>query len=642
MLRTLTSAWRLPHPHTIGRDQLAAVVRATPAAALGALVNAAIVAVSMWNVVPHVELLAWLACTACIAGRQLFRRPGNRRSSNSPLSARTLRRSIIRSAIAALPWSILMLLFLGNLPHASELVLIAIGAGMAASGAVFLAPIYPAALTYVAVILLPAAFKCFLLTSSGYVPLGLLSLSYAGFLYAVIATKAHLLVERSQSSELLHQRDQLISAQNLRFESAINNMTQGLSFFDNDERLIVCNQHFVDMYRLDSARVRPGITLNEIVDMRYEVGSSPKMSRQEYLTRRSNAGRAGAVSDIVYELADGRTVEIRYRPMADGAWVATHEDITERRRLTQRLEDRTVLLQAVVDNFPGGIGYVDRDLRVILFNDKAKAILQVPEAFFANGPPRLEDLVRFHAERGEYGPGQVDELVVAKLALARSRQSFHYQRHRPDGRVVDLWGSPVDNGGFITTYLDITERHLSEAKIAHMATHDALTGLANRALLSQRLADAVAVAQTGERGIALLILDLNKFKLVNDTFGHPVGDLLLIAVAERLSRCVREEDGVTRLGGDEFAVVLHVRDPAEEARALAARILLALSPAYELGEHRVEIGASIGISVAHGVTADAERLIRHADTALYRAKAEGGNCCRFFEPEMERRVQWVA
>src|SRR5204863_8247866 len=109
------------------------------------------------------------------------------------------------------------------------------------SGSVFLAPIYPAALTYMGAILLPAALKCFLLTSSGYAPLGLLTLSYAGFLYAVIAAKAQLSVELTQSNELLRQRDNVISAQNMRFESAINNMTQGLCFFDRDERLIVCN-----------------------------------------------------------------------------------------------------------------------------------------------------------------------------------------------------------------------------------------------------------------------------------------------------------------------------------------------------------------------------------------------------------------
>lgn len=403
---SLTSGWRLPRPRSIGRDQLTAVVRAVPAAALGALINASIVIVSLWNDVSHVQILAWFAVTAGIASCQFAQRPPKTGSSGRPLSLRTLRRAIAKSAIAALPWSVLVTWYLGSLPHTAELVLIAVGAGMAASGSVFLAPIYPAALTYMAAILLPAALKCFLLHSSGYAPLGLLIVSYAAFLYVVIATKAQLSIELSQSGEMLRQRDQLISAQNLRFETAINNMTQGLCFFDGNERLIVCNQRFVEMYGLDPSRVRPGVTLSGIVDMRYEVSSCPAISKAEYLAWRSKAGRARDSSETVYQLANGRVVLIHYRPMADGAWVATHDDITESRKLSQRLEERTVLLQAIIDNFPGGIGYFDRDLRVVVCNDRAKQILDLPEAFFVNGPPRLEELIRFNAERGEIRAGR--------------------------------------------------------------------------------------------------------------------------------------------------------------------------------------------------------------------------------------------
>ena len=143
----------------------------------------------------------------------------------------------------------------------------------------------------------------------------------------------------------------------------------------------------------------------------------------------------------------------------------------------------------------------------------------------------------------------------------------------------------------------------------------------------------------GDRGIAVLMLDLNKFKQVNDSLGHPVGDLLLVAVAERLSGCVREHDAVARLGGDEFAIVLHVSEPALQAEGLATRILQAIGAPYQLGEHRVEIGTSIGIAVAQGVVADADELVKHADLALYRAKADGGNRYRFFEPSMELTAQ---
>lgn len=514
MLRTLSSAWRLPPPRTIGRDQVTAAVRALPAAALGALVNAVIVAVTLWNVVPHLELVGWFTCTAGISGSQLFHRPAGRPATNAPLSPRTIRRSMMKSAAAALPWSLLVVLFLGRLPHSSELILIAIGAGMAASGSVFLAPIYPAALTYMAVILVPAALKSFLLTSSGYGPLGFLSLSYAAFLYAVIATKAQLLVERSQSSALLQQRDELISAQNERLDTALENMSQGLVMYDAEWRIVVANSRFAEIYDLTPDQVTPGTTLREVLQRRMDKG-----------------------------------------------------------------------------HYPGKL---------------------------------------------------LDQVLAAVLARVEGDLWRQYVNELPDGRFVAVTSRPMGNGGYVVTLEDVTKQRRIEAKIAHMATHDALTDLANRNLFRDHLDKAAAAVRQGDRGVALLAVDLNKFKQVNDTLGHPAGDALLQAVAHRLTKCVRDEDCIARLGGDEFAVVLHARHPAEDAHLLASRILLALNAPYPLVDTWVEVGASIGIAVAHDASADTERLIREADIALYRAKADGGSRCRFFEPDMDRRSQRVA
>ena len=656
MLERIKAASRLPGGGQIGTDQLAAVLSATPAALLCGLVNTGIVALDLWRVAPRIEIVAWLFCSLAITGCLSVRRAEPRTREAAPLSQRAIRRTVLAAALSGCPWALLGVLYLGAVPHSNELILIAICAGMSASGSILLAPVYPAALAYMATVLLPFAIKCLAFSGPGYQLLGLLTLSYGAFLCAVIAASARLSVERTQAlhaltktTRQLTDRDEIITTQNLRFETALNNMTQGLCFFDANERLIVCNRRYIDMYGLDPERVQPGTSLSEIVSMRYAAEACPDISKEEYLTWRSRAGNADRPSDTVYHLKNGRIFAIHYRPMADGAWVATTDDITERQQLSEDLarqhkllQERTALLQAIIDNFPGGIGFFDKNLRVVVCNDTAKSILDLPQKFFADGPPQLEDILRFNAERGEYGPGHVEDHVAAKLALIVHQGSYRFERSRPDGTVLDVRGAPVENVGFLTTYMDITERYRSEAKIAHMATHDALTGLANRALFRDRLDNAVAASQAGERSVALLMLDLNKFKQVNDTLGHPVGDLLLCTVGERLAGCVREDDGVARVGGDEFAIVLHVRDPDGEAQALAARILLALGRHYQLGEHSVEIGVSIGVAVAHGGTADAEQLIRHADVALYRAKAEGGNRYRFFEPDMERRVQHVA
>jgi diguanylate cyclase (GGDEF)-like protein len=650
MTARIKTAWRLPGPRQIGADQLSAVVSATPAALLCGLVNTGIVAFDLWNVVSRVQLLAWLLCSLVVAAGLSLRRGEPRGREATSLSPRALRRTVLLAAVSACPWASLGVLYLGGLPHTNELILIAICAGMSASGSILLAPIYPAALIYMAIILLPVAVKCFAFAGPGYHLLGLLTLSYGAFLSALIATCARLSVERTEAiraltrtTRQLKERDELITAQNLRFETALNNMSQGLCFFDGDERLIVCNRRYIDLYGLDAERVRPGVHFRDIVNMRYTSGACPEITREDYLAWRSDAGRAQSPSDTVHRLQNGRIFAIHYRPMADGAWVATTDDITERQHLSERLaeqhkllEEHTALLQAIIDNFPGGIGFYDKDLRVVVCNDKAKAILDLPEKLFAAGPPRLEDILRFNAERGEYGPGCIEEQVSAKLALIANQQSYRFERSRPDGTVLDVRGAPVGNAGFITTYMDITERYRAEAKIAHLATHDSLTSLPNRVLFRERLDNAVAASRAGHGSVSVLMIDLNRFKHVNDTLGHPMGDLLLKAVADRIGRAVRAEDTVARLGGDEFAVVVYTFDPAREAASIASRIQQALAEPFELDGHTLHIGASIGIAVPSGQALDADRLIKEADIALYRAKAEGGDRARFFEPGMEQ------
>ena len=500
----LAAAWQLPRVEEIGVDQVAAINRATPAALLGAAINAAIVALSFWGSVPAHELLSWFFTTCLIAAYVGCRWTRNRSRELKQVSRRMLKRATVVAITLALPWALVIALYLGALPHGNELILIALCASMAASGSVYLAPVFPAALAYMSVILLSAALKCFLLPAAGYGLLGWLTLSYAVFLFAVISMNARLSVERTRAFNLL--------------------------------------------------------------------------------------------------------------------------------------ADRTTHLQAIIDNFPGGIGFFDRDLRVVVCNDRAKAILDLPERFFANGPPLLEDILRFNALRGEYGPGDVDEQVASKLALAKERTTYHFERERPNGTVLDVRGAPIENGGFITTYMDITERCRSEAKIAHMAGHDALTNLPNRTLFRERLDQALAGARAGDGRLAVLMLDLDRFKEVNDTLGHPVGDELLKAVAGRLRNCIRECNTLARLGGDEFSIIQQVADPASEATALAMRIQDVMSTPFDLGEHHVTVGASIGIAVAPTDGKDPDQLLKNADLALYRAKSEG-HSYRFFEPEMDARMR---
>ena len=178
----------------------------------------------------------------------------------------------------------------------------------------------------------------------------------------------------------------------------------------------------------------------------------------------------------------------------------------------------------------------------------------------------------------------------------------------------------------------------SKAQVAFMAHHDALTNLPNRVLFQERVEQAIALCGRGQR-CAVLCLDLDRFKAVNDGFGHPVGDLLLQAVAERLLACVREVDTVTRLGGDEFAVLMHGLDHPERAGLLAKRVVDTLSEPYELSGHTIVVGASVGIAIAPEDATSTVKLMKSADTALYRAKSEERGTYRYFEAEMDARLQ---
>jgi len=187
--------------------------------------------------------------------------------------------------------------------------------------------------------------------------------------------------------------------------------------------------------------------------------------------------------------------------------------------------------------------------------------------------------------------------------------------------------------------VDITERKAAEARVEYMAHHDALTSLPNRILLRLRMEDMISSLRRNGRGFAVFCVDLDNFKWVNDTLGHPFGDLLLQGVASRLKRELRGQDTIARLGGDEFAILQADVTKPEEVSDLLARLLTIITEPFDLEGHMVTVGASIGVALAPNDGDDPDRLLKNADMALYRAKAEGKGGFRFFESEMDARVQ---
>ncbi|MBK1661651.1 hypothetical protein CKO45_25935 [Paracraurococcus ruber] len=312
-----------------------------------------------------------------------------------------------------------------------------------------------------------------------------------------------------------------------------------------------------------------------------------------------------------------------------------------------RVEEKRRLLDIVTGSMAQGLAAWDADWRLTLANPAYARMLGLPEDMGRPGRSFIE-IARALAERGFFGPG--DPAMLAAMRLRQVAQDRPETREvvRPDGRVLEVADRMLPNGGMVTTFTDVTERREAEARTIHMARHDALTGLPNRTQMQERLADLLAEAGPQGRRFALLYLDLDRFKWVNDTLGHQAGDALLVAVADRIRNRTRtRRDGgdlVVRLGGDEFVVVTAPvlgldRDAAEEAAGLAARLITALSDPVEIEGQQVVVGASVGIALfpAHGM--DARRLLQHADLALYRAKEDGRGCWRFFEPEMDEQAQ---
>jgi diguanylate cyclase (GGDEF)-like protein/PAS domain S-box-containing protein len=306
------------------------------------------------------------------------------------------------------------------------------------------------------------------------------------------------------------------------------------------------------------------------------------------------------------------------------------------RHVKDRLQQQKLLLDAALENMSQGLCMYDADGRVIFFNDRY--IKMTGESAAAIKGRCLLDLLKQRHASGVFD--EDPETYYAHL-IAKIRNGKRNSRiwEIPDGRTLRVVDHPIKGGGFVSTIEDITDWREAQAQIAHMASHDALTNLPNRRLFREQLDQALHRIGRNER-VAVLSVDLDHFKEVNDALGHPVGDDLLKEVAQRLSSCLRKGDCVARLGGDEFAIVqLGCKSQASEVSSLANRLVEVVSAPYDIHEHQVIIGASVGISLSPDDGSDADQLLQNADMALYRAKADGRGTYRFFEAGMDARAQ---
>ena len=319
--------------------------------------------------------------------------------------------------------------------------------------------------------------------------------------------------------------------------------------------------------------------------------------------------------------------------------LGTYLDVTERARLEEELETRTMQFDAALNNMAQGLLMFDRDGKLVISNRRFAELFGLPWENWkvASLGATVQETMRLIYAWTKVTEKNSTQILTEVRALLERGKGGHIVFERTDGKTFNSLTAPMVNGGFVVTFEDITEQRRTEQKISYMAHHDALTDLPNRTVFYEKLEHLLARPKSGN--FAVLSLDLDHFKSVNDTLGHPIGDKLLQVAAKRMRRCIREDDIIARLGGDEFAVVQASFKRPADATMLATRLIDAVSAPYDLDGHQVVIGTSIGIAIAPTDGTMPDQLVRNADLALYRCKADRGNVYRFFEPQMDARMQ---
>ncbi|MBV9555494.1 MAG: diguanylate cyclase, partial [Pseudolabrys sp.] len=427
-----------------------------------------------------------------------------------------------------------------------------------------------------------------------------------------------------------------IAKQNILLDSAVNNMNQGLCMFDAQHRLLVWNDRYREMYKLPADTVWQGCSMQDLLRARIEAGTFP-LEPKRYEIEVKNALKQGKTFKTTIELADGRIISGVNQPIAGGGWVATHEDITDRVRAERELESTRSFLDSIIASVPAPIIVKELpDMRYRLVNKAAEKFFGIPAEGFVG--KTTYDVF------GRAG----DAIVELDRDMLRTGREKHYDEHSftaPNGETHILTSTRIPimgpEGGpkYVVTVLhDLTQRKRDEARISHMAHHDTLTDLPNRTAFNECLQAVLSKSKAAGEQFALLSIDLDRFKGVNDLFGQAAGDAVLHKAARRLEEAC-EGAFLSRLGGDEFAVISPPGPQPATAEALAGRLSSALNDSFDVDGKDIELGATIGVAIYPSDGDDASTLVANADTAQVRAKSARRGSVHFFEQGMDQQLR---
>ena len=303
--------------------------------------------------------------------------------------------------------------------------------------------------------------------------------------------------------------------------------------------------------------------------------------------------------------------------------------------LAARFEEQATRFDIALNNMSHGLCMLDRNERLQVWNERFLELLHLQNAPIRVGM-RISTLVRHSVRAGNHKTRSVKAVFRDLIKGLRKDSQLEISI---DERIIALSRRMMADGGSVVILEDVTERKHALDRIEHLARFDELTGLANRTQFVEQINGVLAAVRTTGWHVALHMIDLDRFKTINDTLGHPIGDKLLKEVAGRLSAMIGPGDMITRFGGDEFVVLQTAAASREEAGALAERLATTLGEPFEIDGHRMDVGASIGITLAPQDGVQADELLKKADMALYAAKNDGGGDHRFFAAEMEKAAQ---
>lgn len=427
-------------------------------------------------------------------------------------------------------------------------------------------------------------------------------------------------------SDLVRSQQDLQQATTL-MRSTIEYMDQGLIALGADQRVLLCNRRAAELFKLPGEVLHVGASIRDVVDFmaaRGDYANQPNRL-QDWIDA------PAAVPDCYdRESPDGTTIEVRRKQLPDGGSVTTFTDATSRKRVEREVKESERRFRLLAENTNDVIILSDTNFRRLYVSPAIRAMLGYePSEFVAmnvSASVHPDDHSSFELIRKDVDVAPEENFVTSARYRHKDGQWIWCE---VSVRLVRDFARDSAMR-YVQTLRDITSRKEAESQIRHLAQHDPLTGLANRALLHDRLRTAIARCARSGNPCVVLACDLDRFKTVNDTLGHPAGDALLRIVTSRMQNTLRHGDMVARLGGDEFAVVLEdIGDPLA-ARDVADRLIEAVGDPMVLDGQRIEIGISIGVAIAKGEIGSDE-LFKQADIALYQAKAAGRNTCRLYE-----------